>query len=177
MIIVGSASANSANEQLASYLSSIMNENIQCTIYNKLKELPAFDPELSTDHPPAEVVELRQLIEHTDGIIISSPEYIFSIPAGLKNLFEWCVATTIFDGKPAGVITASANGTKAHEEIQLILKTLGVNFVSETTLLVQGVRGKINREGIIINNELVDQLILFKDAFTLLLHSLVTEQS
>ncbi|WP_262886208.1 NADPH-dependent FMN reductase [Sphingobacterium sp. 18053] len=33
------------------------------------------------------------------------PEYIFSIPSGLKNSIEWCISTTVFSDKPVGIIT------------------------------------------------------------------------
>ena len=70
-----------------------------------------------------ETVELRKDIERADGVIICTPEYIFSIPSGLKNVIEWCVATTIFTDKPTGLITASANGLQGHEELKLIMRT------------------------------------------------------
>jgi len=66
----------------------------------------------------------------------SYAEYVFSIPNGLKNVIEWCVATTVFADKPSGLITASANGQKGHEELLLIMKTAMAKFTSETTLLI-----------------------------------------
>nr|WP_298555227.1 NAD(P)H-dependent oxidoreductase [uncultured Algibacter sp.] len=29
-----------------------------------------------------------------------TPEYVFSIPSGLKNTIEWCVSTNAFSNKP-----------------------------------------------------------------------------
>lgn len=88
---------------------------------------------------------------------------MFSIPSGLKNILEWSVSTTIFSEKPIGLITASASGEKAHEELQLIMKTLQTKFNAETTLLIQGVKGKVSHEGeiknLITKNEL-DKFIL-----------------
>ena len=69
--------------------------------------------------------------------MICTPEYIFSLPSGLKNAIEWCVATTVFSEKPIGVITASADGQKGHEELQMIIKTVMARFTTETTLLIQ----------------------------------------
>jgi hypothetical protein len=39
-----------------------------------------------------------------------------------------------------GLITASADGEKGYEELQLILKTLTAKFTDETILLIQGVK-------------------------------------
>jgi NAD(P)H-dependent FMN reductase len=78
---------------------------------------------------------------------------VFSIPSGLKNLLEWSVSTVIFSDKPVGLITASANGARGHEELQLILSTLGASVHDNTQLLIQGVKGKITPEGTITHQE------------------------
>jgi hypothetical protein len=51
------------------------------------------------------------------------------------------------------LITASASGEMAHEQLILIMKTLEAKLEENTQLLIQGVRGKINEEGKIINDE------------------------
>ena len=86
-------------------------------IYEDLKLFPHFDPELSTGQPPKPVADLRQVISEADGALICTPEYVFSIPSGLKNAIEWCISTTIFSDKPTAIITASANGERGHEEV------------------------------------------------------------
>ncbi|GAA5096439.1 hypothetical protein GCM10023210_30210 [Chryseobacterium ginsengisoli] len=64
---------------------------------------------------------------------------------------EWCVSTTIFSEKPVGVVTASANGEKGHEELLLILKTLGAK-VDDHQLLIKGIKGKFDKNGSIEND-------------------------
>lgn len=95
---------------------------------------------------------------------------MFSVfQAGLKSALEWCVATTVFSGKPTGFITASANGQKGHESLQLIMRTLMAIFTSETTLLVQGVKGKLDDQGEILDGNTKDALQKFTTAFQALL--------
>lgn len=163
--INGSASDHSSNEKLLENFAELTKDFFSLTIFNDLKKLPHFDPELSVDNTPKIILDFRQSIETADGIIICTPEYIFSIPSGLKNAIEWCVSTTIFSGKPTGLITASANGVKGHEELQLIMKTIMATFTPDTTLLIQGVKGKINEEGQITDNKTKDDLIRFSNAF------------
>lgn len=146
-VIIGSASKNSANEKLIDHLENLAKDYFTFTVFKDLKTLPHFDPELSTDNPPKEIIEFRNYVENADGIIICTPEYVFSIPAGLKNAIEWCVSTVVFSDKPTGLITASASGLKGQEELQLIMKTIMAKFTTETTLLIQGVKGKVNGEG------------------------------
>ncbi len=163
--INGSASRNSSNEKLIDNIVSLTKDNFCLTVFNHLKALPHFDPELSTDNTPKTILEFRDNIQNADGILICTPEYVFSIPSGLKNAIEWCVSTTVFSDKPIGLITASANGQKGHEELKLIMKTVMTKFTDETTLLIQGVKGKITELGQIADGKTLQDLTNFIDAY------------
>ena len=168
-VIVGSASKNSANQKLVDSFADLSQDDFNVTIFNELKTLPHFDPELSIDSPPKLIADFRSAIDRADGIIICTPEYVFSIPSGLKNAIEWCVSTTVFSDKPIGLITASADGRKTHQELQLIMKTIMTKFTDETTLLIQGVKGKINEKGIITDSKTKDDLTRFVTAYKTLI--------
>lgn len=172
-VVIGSASPNSANQKLVDHFASSTNDYFDLTICNDLKALPHFDPDLSVNNPPQQIIKLRSCIEKADGVLISTPEYIFSIPSGLKNLIEWCVSTTVFTDKPVGLITASANGGKAHDELQLLMKTLMTKFTDETTLLIQGIKGKINELGQINDQKTIDDLERFTNAFKALVENTI----
>ena len=163
--IIGSASNHSANERLIDYISQLTEDFFDLSIFTGLKTLPHFDPELSIGDPPPEVIDFRKNIENADGIIICTPEYIFSIPSGLKNAIEWCVSTTVFSDKPTGLITASASGQQGHKELMLIMKTVMARYTDQTTLLIQGIKGKINEQGHIADTKTINKLGQFIDAF------------
>jgi chromate reductase len=165
LIINGSASENSSNEKLISIIANLISSFSNVTIYNELKNLPHFNPEHSKNNPPIAITNFRGEIEKADGIIICTPEYVFSIPSGLKNAIEWCVATTVFSDKPVGLITASAGGEKCHEELKLIMKTIMTKFTDKTTLLIQGIKGKINEKGELTDMKTKDDLVHFIDEF------------
>lgn len=97
--------------------------------------------------------------------MICTPEYVFSIPSGLKNAIEWCVSTTVFSDKPIGLITAAASGQKGHEELQLIIKTVMTKFTPETTLLIPGIKGKIDDKGEITDSKTKEVLTRFISAY------------
>ncbi len=168
LFINGSASSNSANQKLIEKIASMMNTRFKLTFCKDLKLLPHFDPELSIDNQTKEIIEFRNEIERAVGIILCTPEYIFSIPSGLKNAMEWCISTTLFSGKPLGLITASASGEKAHEELLLIMQTVMAKFTKETTLLIQGIKGKFDSNGELIDEKTIRQLSDFIAAFELL---------
>ncbi|MFA5326893.1 MAG: NADPH-dependent FMN reductase [Prolixibacteraceae bacterium] len=165
LVIVGSASQNSSNLKLVDIFAQSTADDFNLIIYSDLKILPHFDPELSADNPPEIITEFRSNIEKADGILISTPEYVFSIPSGLKNAIEWCVATTVFSDIPVGLLTASAQGRKGHDELQLIMKTVMAKFTDKTTLLISGIKGKINGQGQLTDNKTKEDFAKFIEAF------------
>lgn len=145
--ISGSASSNSSNLSILKFIKEIGKDDFNLSIIDDLTKLPHFKAELTSENTPQSIIEFRNQIVKSDAIIISTPEYVFSIPSGLKNAIEWCVSETILTDKVTGLITASSHGQKGHEELILIMKTLQAKFTSETTLLIQGAKGKISEMG------------------------------
>lgn len=169
LAINGSASAHSSNERLIERFNRAIEAGgggaYEIRICPSLKSLPHFDPELSVGEVPVEVAALRRAIDGADGVLICTPEYIFSIPSALKNLLEWCVATTVFTEKPVGIITASASGDKGHEELQMILRTVMAKLSEETTLLIPGIKGKLDGRGEFTDNKTHGAFERFVDSF------------
>ena len=169
--IIGSASSNSANQSLVENFAHLTSGFFNVTIFPDLKKLPHFDPELSINNTPGPILDFRQAVSNADAVLICTPEYVFSIPSGLKNAIEWCVSTTVFSGKPTALITASASGQKGHEELQLIMKTVMAKFTDETVLLIQGVKGKVNERGEITHAGTLKDLTTFIKSFKTLVEN------
>lgn len=168
--IIGSASKNSSNLQLIKKIKELTSTYFNIKIFDSLSALPHFNPELSIANTPQIILDFRNSILHADGILICTPEYIFSIPSGLKNAIEWCVSTTVFSNKPIGIITASASGIKGHEELKLIMKTVDTIFTDETTLLIQGIKGKVDTGGSITDEKTMKAMENFIESFKELLN-------
>lgn len=88
LVIIGSASRESSNAKLMNLFLELTAADFEVTIFDDLGSLPHFDP-LLRESFPVPVADLLSRIESADGVIICSPEYIFSIPARVKNLLEW----------------------------------------------------------------------------------------
>lgn len=151
--ITGSTRKNSSNYKILKFISENIRAEFEIEIFEDLASVPHFNPDLDTESPPKEVQEFRDKIMQADGVLICTPEYVFSLPGSLKNALEWCVSTTVFSDKKTGLITASASGEIGHEQLTLIMKTLEAKFNDKTKLLIQGVRGKIDEEGKMIHEE------------------------
>jgi chromate reductase len=169
LAICGSTRTNSANLQLLNRIASLGAAAFEMEVYSELSSLPHFNPDLDkeTSEPPKAVQEIRKKIQEADGVLICTPEYVFSIPGSLKNLIEWTVSTTIFSEKPVALITASASGGKAHESLQLIMKTIYADLAESSQLLISGARSKFDEEGNIIDADTLQKIRELVDNFAI----------
>jgi len=163
--ITGSTRNNSSNYKILKFISEQIKDLFEVEIFENIDKLPHFNPDLDSETPPQEVVSFRNKIDNADGVIICTPEYVFSLPGSLKNALEWCVSTTVFSNKKTGLITASASGEMGHEQLLLVMKTLDAKFDDKIQLLIQGVRGKVGVEGKITDPETVQALQNFTKNF------------
>jgi len=166
LAISGSLRAKSTNLTILEIITKMFGDKINLTIYNGLGDLPHFNPDLDTDEPRGAVADLRQQINRYDGVLICSPEYVFSVPAALKNALEWTVSSADFHNKPTALVTASSLGEKAHESLLLILKTIDAKIGENSALLISHAQTKI-KNGEISDAVTLEQLNLLIESFLL----------
>ena len=143
LAIPGSTRTNSVNELLLQRIVELSSPEWEIEIFKGLTDLPYFNRDLDGPNTPLSVDVFRKKIARADGVLICTPEYIFSLPGILKNAIEWTVSTTVFSGKPMALITASGLGEKAHESLLTIFKTIYARVEESCTLLISGVAAKI----------------------------------
>ncbi|GAA4091245.1 NADPH-dependent FMN reductase [Mucilaginibacter panaciglaebae] len=169
--ISGSLRQGSSNHAILKYLSTLMEPDTKYTIYNNLADVPAFDPGLDAETPPAAIAALRQLLLNADGIIICTPEYAFGVPGSLKNMLDWLVSSSTLVDKPVALITASLGGEYAHASLLLTLGALTAKLSDETNLLIQFVRSKVAADGTITDTDTIKGLKDLLAAFTAQINS------
>src|SRR5215213_2067093 len=169
LAISGSTRKSSSNLLLIKAIAALSLKDLDIKVYNKLSQLPHFNPDVDDNNLPEIIEEFRNEINEADGVLICTPEYVYSLPGSLKNAIEWTVSTILFLNKPVALITASGLGEKAHESLQLIMKTVGAEFNEQTQLLIQGARSKVNS-----NEEIIDEttLIQIKELISAFIKSL-----
>jgi chromate reductase, NAD(P)H dehydrogenase (quinone) len=156
--ISGSLRAGSSNHSSLEYLGKMMPPGTSYTIYDGLSTIPAFDPGLDNDDPPASVTNLRKQICQADAVIICTPEYAFGVPGALKNALDWTVSSGSFSGKAVALITASTSGENAHEAVIKTLGALDAKLTQGATLLIPFVRTKMDAKGNITDAETAQKL-------------------
>lgn len=148
LALSGSIRKESTGRKILGQIATMYQDRLDVELYDGLSELPHFDPDLKDDKVPDVVKDFYEKIEYADGVLVCTPEYVFSPPAILKNALEWTVAETILSYKPTAMIVASGAGDSTYASLALILKTLIQEEIpEEQKLLIRGVRGKVNAEG------------------------------
>ena len=150
LAIAGSIRTASTSNRILRFISEYYREQITVEVYEDLAQLPHFNPDTKT--PPV-VTSLLKKIEQADGIVVCTPEYVFSLPGVLKNALEWTVATTVFADKPTALIVASTSGEHAYKSLTLIMKTLGAAIHEPASLLIKGAKTKLNEQGHVSDEE------------------------
>lgn len=146
LAISGSTKKNSSNETILRTAAELVRHKVNVEFFDGVDKLPHFNPDLDGD-PPAVVQAFRNSIENADGVLICTPEYVFSLPGSLKNAIEWTVSTTVFSNKPIAIIVAAASGEKAFESLNLIMTTIEGRVDEGSKLLIKGAKGKIGSNG------------------------------
>ncbi|TGL12451.1 NADPH-dependent FMN reductase [Leptospira meyeri] len=147
LAISGGISSSSYNKKILNTIKYNYANDCELLIYDQIANFPFFMSGISDAETPEIVKTFLKEVEKADGILICSPEYVFSIPGVLKNALEWAVSSVVFTDKPVALITAASVGEKAHESLLLVLKTIGAKLSENTNLLISGVKGKVSVDG------------------------------
>lgn len=128
LAISGSARKASTNTALLRCLADCAPAGMDVTVFDGVARLPIFSPDLEGPERPPEVTRFVAQIARTDGVIVSSPEYVRGIPGGLKNALDWLVSGDEIISKPLVLIHASHRGDDMLEALRLVLRTVTTGF-------------------------------------------------
>ena len=107
--ICGSLQAKSGNLALLKAAAESMPPGVDLVLFDGLRHLPHFNPDVEASGVPESVTEWRLALAASDAVLISSPEYGFSLPGVLKNGIDWVIGSGELEQK-AVAITAAVNG-------------------------------------------------------------------
>ena len=105
LAICGSLRRHSTNRALLLAVQKQAPEGTKVAIFESIRDLPHFDPDLDgedrdpEDRPDA-VLRLRRELAASDALLISTPEYAHGLPGSLKNALDWLVSSPVVIGKP-----------------------------------------------------------------------------
>jgi NAD(P)H-dependent FMN reductase len=145
LAVSGSAREASTNTALLKAMKNIAPAGIELVVIHNLSALPVFSPDSEGESTPLAVNKFLEAVSESDGIIISSPEYVRAIPGGLKNAIDWMVSRFEIIGKPITLVHASHRGDDMLASLRLVLSTVSNNFLEHLFLRIPLI-GKSSKE-------------------------------
>jgi len=132
------------------------------SIYEELSSIPLFNEDLEASDPES-VRRLRSAVASADGLLISTPEYNWSIPGVLKNAIDWLSRPTeeVLIGKPVAVIGASGGrwGTRlAQAALRQTLTATESLVMPAPAMFVRDAAGIFDEAGHLTDKTVRDQL-------------------
>jgi chromate reductase len=104
-VICGSFRKGSFNAALARALPGLAPAGLKLSPAPPIDKIPLYNFDIQQAGFPAEVTAWTDALKAADGLIIVSPEYNWSMPAGLKNAIDWSsrLKDDPFKGKPVAI--------------------------------------------------------------------------
>jgi chromate reductase len=167
LAISGSLQATGTITTFVRAIVALAPENMACTLYDGLADLPHFSPDRDGDDPPASVKDWRSSLRAADSALICTPEYAYGMPGSLKNALEWIVSSGEFVNKPVAALSASpypTGGAQAHASLLLTLTALNAVVAEGATLTVPLVRTKMDANGTVSDAATAEALRSVLDA-------------
>jgi NAD(P)H-dependent FMN reductase len=161
--ICGSLQASSGNLALLQRAAASMPPDVEFVLFDGLRDLPHFNPDLEAGGVPDAVARWRDALANADAILIACPEYGFSLPGALKNGIDWAIGSGDLEEKVIAVTAAVPAAERGRRGLQALLDTLsavratvvggepivkGPDFDSAVARLVRALVDTASRRGV-----------------------------
>ena len=145
VLIGGSLRAGSSNLAVLKTAATLLPPGTRAVLYERLGELPHFNPDLEQANVPEPVVDLRAQLMAADAVLFSTPEYAGSLPGSFKNLLDWTVGEGLYR-KPVGWVNPSPHAGGAERTYQVLRVVLG--YVNADLVEAACIRAGVRRDAL-----------------------------
>jgi NAD(P)H-dependent FMN reductase len=122
--ICGSLQTNSKNLALLKIAATSVPPGVRLLLFDGLRELPHFNPDMELDGVPESVQRWRQTLAESDAVLVACPEYGFSLPGALKNGIDWVIGSGELEGKIVAITAAVPAPERGRRALQALRDTL-----------------------------------------------------
>lgn len=117
-----------------------------------IRDIPFYDGDVEDIGFPDSVVAFREKFRRADALLIVTPEYNFSIPGVLKNVFDWLSRPpeqTLTNGKPVAIMGAGGRlgSARAQYHLRQVCGCLSMLPVPRPEVFVLNAWEKISADG------------------------------
>ena len=173
----GSLRKESFNRALLRNADKFVPDNARLEIF-ELDGIPPFNQDTEKEMPQ-KVREFKSKIKEADAILISTPEYNYSVPGVLKNAIDFAsrpYGDNPFDGKPVAIMSASIGmlgGARAQYHLRQIFVFLNMYPINRPEVMVNFAADRFDSNGNLLDEtsqKLIGQLIQNLVDWAVLLH-------
>jgi NAD(P)H-dependent FMN reductase len=124
LAISGSLQARSSNLALLELARRAAPPGVEVLVFDGLRHLPHFDPDIEAQGAPESVVAWRRVLAESDALLIASPEYGHSLPGALKNGIDWVIGSGELECKVVAVTAAVPAVYRGRRGLKALCDTL-----------------------------------------------------
>lgn len=115
-------------------------------------DIPFFNEDVEKAGVPQAVKDFKAKIAEADAILISTPEYNYSIPPVLKNALDWGSrgGSNVWNGKPLAIMSASPGifgGARAQYHLRQVCVVLNLLPLNRPEVFITQANTKFDAEG------------------------------
>ncbi len=147
----GSLRKGSYNMMLLKEVQRLMPENSMLDIVD-ITGIPFYNEDAENDKNPS-IVNFKESLKYSDGFIIATPEYNYSIPGFLKNAIDSIskpADQNPFAGKHGVIMSASMGmlgGSRAQYHLRQVLTALDARLINRPEVFINFASKKFDENG------------------------------
>ncbi|HUZ62417.1 MAG TPA: NAD(P)H-dependent oxidoreductase [Acetobacteraceae bacterium] len=151
LAISGSLRRGSYNTAALRVAQEVAPDGVEIEIAD-ISQIPIYNEDVKAAGLPAMVEALCARIAAADAVLISTPEYNYSVPGVLKNTIDWIsrAPKQPFDGKPIAIMGASpgAIGTaRAQYDLRKTFVFLNGHVLNRPEVMISAAATRFDAEG------------------------------
>ena len=166
LAFAGSLRRGSYNKALIRAAVELAPEGMKIEVFD-LEGIPPFNQDYE-DNPPARVKEFKEKIASADALLISTPEYNYSVSGVLKNALDSASRPKVgnsLEGKPVAIMSASTGrfgGARAQYHLRQTFVFLNMHPINRPEVMLSDASHNVDENGNLTNEQtrdLIKQLL------------------
>jgi chromate reductase len=164
LTICGSLRKKSYNAALVRALPELAPANMKFTASPPWETIPFYNADIQDAGFPSTVEDFATAVRGADGIIVTTPEYNWTIPGGLKNAFDWVsrMKDQPFKGKPVALQSASGGplgGARMQYHLRMCMTYLGCDIFGLPEVFVMMAQNKFDKDSLKLTDEVTRKIV------------------
>lgn len=143
-------SSNTALLRAARYFAP---KTVEIELYDGLRNLPLFNPDIEQDAPPP-VTDFRAHLKAAHAVLIASPEYAHGVSGAIKNGLDWVTGSGELVNKPVALLNASPRATIAYTALKETITVMMGCIIPKASVIVPLPNNEIDENWIIADPKL-----------------------